>query len=222
MIPKTLTLALLSAIATADTLKPVTPPAPPTLEKRQLSCGIAQEDCGTGCIPLGWTCCPDGSGGCGILETCVLGTNDEYGCCPVGRRCVGEGGVTSIGGDRGGGGSRPTPTFDDDDDLFPEPTSTGSSLGGDDDDDDLDFGDDDDDDLDFGGDDDDDLDFTTTTTSERPTQTFSPGGGAGGDDDDDDDFDVAAGGDDEGDDEGSAARNALSFVGAIAAAVLAL
>lgn len=203
MIPKTLTLALLAATAAADTLKPVTPPVPPALEKRQLSCGLTQEDCGTGCIPLGWTCCPDGSGGCGILETCVMGSNDEYGCCPVGRRCVGEGGVTSIGGDRGGG---PTPTFGDDDDLFPDPTETGSSLG--------------DDDLDFGGDDDDD-DFDPTTTPERPTQTFSLSDDDD-DDDNDDDFDLPVGGGNDGDDEDSAARNALSFVGALAAAVLAL
>lgn len=204
MIPKTLALALLAAAAAADKLKPVTPPVPPTLQKRQLSCGIAEEDCGIGCIPLGWTCCPDGSGGCGILETCVMGTNDEYGCCPIGARCVGEGGVTEIGGDRGGGDLDPTPTFDDDD-FLPDPTSTGSSLGGDDDDDD--------DGLDFSGDD--DIFDSRTTTPERPTQTFDLDGD---DDDDDDNFDLVAG----GDDEGGAARNALSFVGALAAAVLAL
>ena len=207
MLPKSLTLALLAATAAADRLKPVTPVTPAgadPLQKRQ-SCGIAQEECGAGCIPLGWTCCPDGLGGCGILETCVLGSNDEYGCCPVGRRCVGEGGVTTIGG--GGGGDLPTPT---DDDVFPLPTSTGGSSV-DDDDDDLDFGgsDDDDDDLDFGDDEDDDFTTPSTTASAEAAPTFAPGGG-----------DDAPSDGDGGD--SSATRNALSFVGALAAAVLAL
>ena len=208
MLPKSLTLAFLAAAAAADRLKPVTPVTPAgadPLQKRQ-SCGIAQEECGAGCIPLGWTCCPDGLGGCGILETCVMGSNDEYGCCPVGRRCVGEGGVTTIGGGGGGGGDLPTPTDDDD---FPLPTSTGGSSV-DDDDDDLDFGgsDDDDDDLDFGDDNDDDVTTPSTTASAEAAPTFAPGGGDNAPSDGD-------GGD------SSATRNALSFAGALAAAVLA-
>jgi hypothetical protein len=61
-----------------------------------------QTDCGSGCIDLGWTCCPDGSGGCGPTEYCVLGSNNQYGCCPNGQDCSGGGGG---GGGGGGNGS---------------------------------------------------------------------------------------------------------------------
>ncbi|KAI5465368.1 hypothetical protein BGZ63DRAFT_399843 [Mariannaea sp. PMI_226] len=54
-----------------------------------------QKDCGDGCIDLTWTCCPDGSGGCPSTEYCVLGSNGQYGCCPKGETCQGNGGATT-------------------------------------------------------------------------------------------------------------------------------
>ncbi|EFQ33756.1 GPI anchored serine-threonine rich protein [Colletotrichum graminicola] len=54
--------------------------------------------CGDGCIPLTYTCCPDQQGGCPLSSTCWLGTNGAYGCCPIGRRCTGPGGVDTLPG----------------------------------------------------------------------------------------------------------------------------
>lgn len=53
---------------------------------------INEVDCGAVCIPIGWTCCPDGSGGCSAQEQCWLGDNGQYGCCPLGETCAGPGG----------------------------------------------------------------------------------------------------------------------------------
>lgn len=53
------------------------------------------KDCGDGCIELTWTCCPSGDRGCPATETCTLGSNGEYGCCPAGETCEGEGGVNT-------------------------------------------------------------------------------------------------------------------------------
>ncbi|KAH6898257.1 hypothetical protein B0T10DRAFT_601251 [Thelonectria olida] len=52
-----------------------------------------KKDCGSGCIDASWTCCPDGAGGCPADESCSMGTNGEYGCCPDGETCAGEGGA---------------------------------------------------------------------------------------------------------------------------------
>lgn len=60
----------------------------------ELPCSsIGRKDCGTGCIDLTWTCCPDGSGGCPPTAYCDLASNGEYGCCPKGKSCVGPGGA---------------------------------------------------------------------------------------------------------------------------------
>lgn len=61
-----------------------------------LYCAATEKDCGTGCIDLGWTCCPDAKGGCGPSDYCNLGDNKEYNCCPRGSVCTGAGGVTTI------------------------------------------------------------------------------------------------------------------------------
>lgn len=53
------------------------------------------KDCGTSCIDLTDTCCPDRAGGCAVGTYCSLGSNGEYGCCRTGRTCVGPGGVNS-------------------------------------------------------------------------------------------------------------------------------
>jgi hypothetical protein len=67
--------------------------------RQELSCATENmKDCGTGCIPFSYTCCPDGSGGCPVTAVCVLADNDEYGCCPIGETCSGDGGVTTIPG----------------------------------------------------------------------------------------------------------------------------
>ena len=217
----TLALTLLAAVVASEPL------AAPALLARQ-SCGFMSKECGSGCIPVGYTCCPGGEGGCGPVERCVLGSNDRYGCCPIGMTCVGEGGVSTR---IGGGIPDPTPTYrgSDDDDDFPTPTE--GSLVGDDDDDDDDFptptrgssiGDDDDDD--------DDLNFSdsssSTSSSTSSTRLFTPETSANSsptataftppDDDDDDDFeDFYLGG------PSGAGRGALSFVGVLAAALLA-
>lgn len=57
-----------------------------------------QKDCGKGCIDLGWTCCPDGAGGCGPSDVCNMGNNGQYNCCPRGKVCDGPGGVTTHDG----------------------------------------------------------------------------------------------------------------------------
>ncbi|KAK1624495.1 hypothetical protein BDP81DRAFT_437698 [Colletotrichum phormii] len=54
-----------------------------------------RNDCGDGCIPLTYTCCPDQQGGCPLTSTCWLGNNGQYACCPIGKRCVGPGGVNT-------------------------------------------------------------------------------------------------------------------------------
>jgi hypothetical protein len=54
-----------------------------------------KKDCGSGCIDASWTCCPDGAGGCPSDASCYLGTNGEYGCCPDGESCAGDGGATT-------------------------------------------------------------------------------------------------------------------------------
>ncbi|CAG7559175.1 unnamed protein product [Fusarium equiseti] len=50
------------------------------------------KDCGTGCIQEDWTCCPSQAGGCPPTAYCEVGTNAQYGCCPNGSVCNGEGG----------------------------------------------------------------------------------------------------------------------------------
>ncbi|KAK0373902.1 GPI anchored serine-threonine rich protein [Colletotrichum limetticola] len=54
-----------------------------------------RKDCGDGCIPLTYTCCPDQQGGCPLTSTCWLGNNGQYACCPIGKQCVGPGGVNT-------------------------------------------------------------------------------------------------------------------------------
>jgi len=70
-----------------------------TIARRQSgTCADQGEiDCGSGCIPQGWTCCPDGSGGCSPIEQCELGSNGQYGCCPTGQTCSGAGGTLTSG-----------------------------------------------------------------------------------------------------------------------------
>ncbi|OLN87524.1 hypothetical protein CCHL11_06137 [Colletotrichum chlorophyti] len=74
----------------------------PVFNKRQtvpVPCGQSgRKDCGDGCIPLTYACCPDQQGGCPLTSICWLGTNGEYGCCPIGRRCTGPGGVNTLPG----------------------------------------------------------------------------------------------------------------------------
>lgn len=71
------------------------------LDKRQstdVPCSeLNLKGCGDACIPLSYTCCPSGEGGCPATAYCDLISDGEYGCCPRGEVCVGGGGVqTSI------------------------------------------------------------------------------------------------------------------------------
>lgn len=50
-------------------------------------CDIGDKPCGSVCIPLSYTCCPQQQGGCPISDTCVLRTDGEDACCPIGSRC---------------------------------------------------------------------------------------------------------------------------------------
>lgn len=55
-------------------------------------CGSFEKVCGNYCIKATYTCCPDKQGGCPLDETCQLGDNGQYGCCPIGSTCTGDGG----------------------------------------------------------------------------------------------------------------------------------
>ncbi|KAM0339441.1 hypothetical protein ACHAPQ_001701 [Fusarium lateritium] len=55
------------------------------------------KDCGTGCIQQDWTCCPSKAGGCPPTAYCEVGTNQQFGCCPNGSICNGNGGGTTRG-----------------------------------------------------------------------------------------------------------------------------
>lgn len=68
----------------------------PLLFRRQTQAqcsDIGQKTCGDFCIDLTDICCPDASGGCPITTYCTLGDNGQYGCCDIGKTCVGDGGV---------------------------------------------------------------------------------------------------------------------------------
>ena len=68
----------------------------PLLFRRQTQAqcsDIGQKTCGDFCIDLTDICCPDASGGCPITTYCTLGDNGQYGCCDIGKKCVGDGGV---------------------------------------------------------------------------------------------------------------------------------
>lgn len=57
-----------------------------------------RKDCGTGCILLTDTCCPDQRGGCHVGTNCWMGDNGQYACCPIGKTCSGPGGVITYPG----------------------------------------------------------------------------------------------------------------------------
>jgi hypothetical protein len=63
----------------------------PTSSSLAGSCGFLESPCGTGCMSISDKCCPDGSGSCGIDQVCQLGTNGQYGCCPLLETCDGPG-----------------------------------------------------------------------------------------------------------------------------------
>lgn len=57
------------------------------------SCRAAEIECGDGCLPLGYTCCPDQSGGCRTAsEVCYAVDGGGYGCCDIGKTCRGGSG----------------------------------------------------------------------------------------------------------------------------------
>ncbi|RYP69957.1 hypothetical protein DL771_005748 [Monosporascus sp. 5C6A] len=89
-----LLLGILASLAVA------TKHSPSQLVERQLvpvpCADLGQIDCGVGCIDPGWECCPSLDGGCPPTDYCILLSNGEYGCCPVGETCVGEGGAVTF------------------------------------------------------------------------------------------------------------------------------
>ncbi|MCJ1444559.1 MAG: hypothetical protein MMC23_005061 [Stictis urceolatum] len=81
----------------------------PLLTSRQSTdCYSTEKICGDGCILESYTCCPDQSGGCPSYAFCDKGDNGEYGCCPEGESCSGDGGVNT---DFGGVGDTNVPSF---------------------------------------------------------------------------------------------------------------
>lgn len=54
------------------------------------------KECGNICIDINDICCPDGSGGCLPTTYCELLGNGKYGCCTIGDKCVGDGGVMTF------------------------------------------------------------------------------------------------------------------------------
>lgn len=79
---------LFSLPLTLATLQPL------SKRQSQIPCeDLFLESCGNVCIDLTDTCCPDGSGGCPLGSNCEIGDNGEYGCCPIGENCVGDGGA---------------------------------------------------------------------------------------------------------------------------------
>ncbi|KAH8746938.1 hypothetical protein F5883DRAFT_252739 [Diaporthe sp. PMI_573] len=111
---------------------------PHALFSRQVRSEYGQKDCGEGRIPLSYTCCPDQSSGCPATEQCWLGTNGQYGCCPLGETCSGPGGAnTQISFTASTSTSTSTSTIDFTNTLSltssiptvtPEPTTTSTST----------------------------------------------------------------------------------------------
>lgn len=64
--------------------------------RNDVTCESGDVACGETCIPESYTCCPDRLGGCNADEQCQMGDNDEYGCCPEGEICSGDGGAEFI------------------------------------------------------------------------------------------------------------------------------
>lgn len=64
--------------------------------RADVTCESGDVACGDTCIPESYTCCPDKLGGCKADEECQMGDNDEYGCCPEGEICSGDGGAEFI------------------------------------------------------------------------------------------------------------------------------
>lgn len=79
-------LAQFAVVVLAITRGPVLAPRPGT-------CNDHEGLCNGGCIPSGYTCCPDSSGGCPAGRYCDKGNNGKYGCCIEGIACTGDGGV---------------------------------------------------------------------------------------------------------------------------------
>ena len=64
--------------------------------RADVTCESGDVVCGETCIPESYTCCPDKLGGCKANEQCQMGDNKEYGCCPEGEICSGDGGAEFI------------------------------------------------------------------------------------------------------------------------------
>lgn len=87
-------LSLLS-LAAAN-VQPGSVPFNKLFARADVTCASGDIICGETCIPESYTCCPDKLGGCNADEQCQMGDNDEYGCCPQGEICSGDGGAEFI------------------------------------------------------------------------------------------------------------------------------
>lgn len=102
------TLSLLS-LATAN-VQLGSMPFTKLFARAAVECESGDVLCGETCIPSTYTCCPDKLGGCNADEQCQMGDNDEYGCCPEGEICSGDGGAEFIDEKSGGSSSSSSST----------------------------------------------------------------------------------------------------------------
>lgn len=83
-----ITFAAYATLATAS--------SSPVLLKSALGCkSDSQTSCGDGCIPSGYTCCPDLKGGCPMNKYCAE-ANGGYVCCQEGLTCGDSSGKATI------------------------------------------------------------------------------------------------------------------------------
>ena len=102
------TLSLLSLAAANVQLGSI--PFNKLVARADVACSSGDVVCGTTCIPESYTCCPDKLGGCKADEQCQMGDNKEYGCCPEGEICSGDGGAEFIDEKSQSGGASSTST----------------------------------------------------------------------------------------------------------------
>jgi hypothetical protein len=121
------TLSLLS-LASANLQLGVTPIS--KLFARDVTCESGDVVCGDTCIPESYTCCPDKLGGCRATEVCQMGDNDEYGCCPQGEICSGDGGSEFIDEKSGSSSSSSTGTTGDAKSNDSKGAATSVKVGG--------------------------------------------------------------------------------------------
>lgn len=96
--------------------------------RADVSCASGDVACGSTCIPESYTCCPDKLGGCQATEQCQMGDNKEYGCCPEGEICSGDGGAEFIDQKAGSGSNNSGSSSSTSGDAKAADSSTGAGA----------------------------------------------------------------------------------------------